>query len=63
MEEYNKMIDFSIQQVPFEVMVAQQQLAQMLYIQQTQQQTQPQVMGGSEVGDEPVYQQTPELAK
>lgn len=53
------MIDFSIQQVPFEVMVAQQQLAQMLYIQQTQQQ----VMGGSNVGDEPVYQQTPELAK
>lgn len=59
MGEYNKMIDFSIQQVPFEVMVAQQQLAQMLYIQQTQQQT----MGGSNVGDEPVYQQTPELAK
>jgi len=53
------MIDFSIQQVPFEVMVAQQQLAQMLYIQQTQQQA----MGGSKVGDEPVYQQTPELAK
>lgn len=63
MGEYNKMIDFSIQQVPFEVMVAQQQLAQMLYIQQTQQQTQQQVMGGSNVGDEPVYQQTPELAK
>lgn len=59
MEEYNKMIDFSIQQVPFEVMVAQQQLAQMLYMQQTQ----PQVMGGSKVGDEPVYQQTPELAQ
>lgn len=59
MEEYNKMIDFSIQQVPFEVMVAQQQLAQMLYMQQTQQQ----VMGGSNVGDEPVYQQTPELAQ
>lgn len=57
------MIDFSIQQVPFEVMVAQQQLAQMLYIQQTQQQTQQQVMGGSNVGDEPVYQQTPELAR
>lgn len=57
------MIDFSIQQVPFEVMVAQQQLAQMLYIQQTQPQTQQQVMGGSNVGDEPVYQQTPELAR
>ncbi len=59
MEEYNKMIDFSIQQVPFEVMVAQQQLAQMLYMQQTQQQA----LGGSNVGDEPVYQQTPELAQ